>query len=127
MAEKEEKLILVIDDDRDMLEAIKIMLESAGFAVGLAVDGKQGLEKVEELNPDLIIVDMMMETVDAGVKVAEKIKKMKSAVPIFLLSSIGEATSYNLDTSAIGFAGVIQKPLMPSMLIPLLRKKLHIA
>ena len=42
MAENDKKLILVIDDDRDMLEAIKIMLETAGFAVGLAVDSTQG-------------------------------------------------------------------------------------
>ena len=127
MAENDKKMILVIDDDRDMLEAIKIMLETAGFTVGLAVDGKQGLEKVEELEPDLIIVDMMMETVDAGAKVAEKIKEMGFAAPIFLLSSIGEATSYNLDTQAMGFAGVIQKPVIPSMLIPLLKKKLGIS
>ncbi len=127
MAENDKKLILVIDDDRDMLEAIKIMLETAGFAVGLAVDSTQGLEKVEELKPDLILVDMMMETVDAGVKVAEKINEMGCKAPIFLLSSIGEATSYNLDISAIGFAGVIQKPIIPSMLIPLLKKKLDVA
>jgi CheY-like chemotaxis protein len=127
MAEDDKKLILVIDDDRDMLEAIKIMLETAGFAVGLAVDSTQGLEKVEELKPDLILVDMMMETVDAGVKVAEKIKETGCKAPILLLSSIGEATSYNLDISAIGFAGVIQKPIIPSMLIPLLKKKLGVA
>ena len=127
MGEDDKKLILVIDDDRDMLEAIKIMLETAGFAVGLAVDSTQGLEKVEELKPDLILVDMMMETVDAGVKVAEKIQEMGCKAPILLLSSIGEATSYNLDINAMGFAGVIQKPVIPSMLIPLLKKKLGIA
>ena len=127
MAEDDKKLILVIDDDRDMLEAIKIILETAGFAVGLAVDGKQGLEKVVELQPDLILVDMMMETVDAGVKVTEKIQELGYKAPIFLLSSIGEATSYNLDTIALGFAGVIQKPVIPSMLIPLFKKKLNIS
>ena len=127
MGEDDKKLILLIDDDRDMLEAIKIMLETAGFAVGLAVDSTQGLKKVEKLKPDLILVDMMMETVDAGVKVAEKIQEMGCKAPILLLSSIGEATSYNLDINAMGFAGVIQKPVIPSMLIPLLKKKLGIA
>lgn len=126
MTVNDKKLILVIDDDRDMLEAIKIMLETAGFEVGTATDGKQGLLKAEELKPDLIIVDMMMETVDAGVKVAEKIQEMGAKIPIFLLSSIGEATSYNLDTTAMGFAGVIQKPVIPAMLIPLLKKKLNL-
>jgi CheY-like chemotaxis protein len=127
MTVNDKKLILVIDDDRDMLEAIKIMLEIAGFEVGTAADGKQGLAQAEQLKPDLIIVDMMMETVDAGVKVAAKMQEMGGKIPIFLLSSIGEATSYNLDTSAMGFAGVIQKPVIPAMLIPLLKKKLNIS
>ena len=126
MAE-DKKMVLVIDDDRDMLEALKIMLDTAGFAVSTAVDGKDGMEKAERLNPDLILVDMMMETVDAGAKVAEKIKADNSETPIFLLSSIGEATSYNLDTAAMGFSGVLQKPVIPSVLIPLIKKKLHIS
>ena len=121
------KSILVIDDDKDILEAIRIMLETEDFAVETAADSKTGLEKVRKSCPDLILMDMMMETVDAGVKVAEEIKNTGCSAPILLLSSIGEATSYNLDTVAMGFAGVIQKPVIPSMLIPLLKKKMGIS
>ncbi|HUU26607.1 MAG TPA: response regulator [archaeon] len=121
-----QKLILVIDDDRDILEAIRIMLETAGFGVETAIDSMHGLAKVKETNPNLIIVDMMMETVDAGVKVTEELKNTGCSAPILLLSSIGEATSYNLDIASMGFAGVIQKPVMPSVLIPLIRRKLNI-
>ena len=120
------KLILVIDDDRDILEAIRIMLETEGFTVETALDGKRGLEKVKAVNPDLILVDMMMEAVDAGVKVAEEIKKTACKAPVILLSSIGDATYYNLDIEAMGFAGSIQKPVIPSTLIPLIKKKLNI-
>jgi len=126
MATSEQKLILVIDDDKDILEAIKIMLETEGFAVDIALNGKDGLEKATKSCPDLILVDMMMETVDAGAKVAEQIKDSGCKVPILLLSSISEATSYNLDIDAMGFAGSIQKPIMPAVLIPLIKQKVGI-
>lgn len=124
MATSEQKLILVIDDDKDILEAIKIMLETEGFTVETAQNGKVGLEKASKTCPDLILVDMMMETVDAGVKAAEKIKNSGCNAPILLLSSISDATTYNLDINAMGFAGSIQKPIMPAVLIPLIKHKL---
>ena len=124
MATSEQKLVLVIDDDKDIMEAIKIMLETEGFAVETALNGKVGLEKATENCPDLILVDMMMETVDAGAKVAEEIKNSGCKAPILLLSSISDTTSYNLDINAMGFAGSIQKPVMPSVLIPLIKQKL---
>ena len=120
------KTILVIDDDRDMIESIKIMLETAGFEVITAEDGHAGFETALSNRPDLILCDMMMETVDAGAKVAGKIKDKLPEVPIYLLSSIGDTTNYNLDTSELGFSGVLQKPVMPSRLIPLIKKKLDI-
>ena len=126
MATVQNKTILVIDDDRDILEAIRIMLETEGFAVESASCGKEGLEKVGSSCPDLILVDMMMETVDAGAKVAEQIKNSGCKAPIILLSSIGDATSYNLDIAAIGLSGAIQKPVKPSVLIPLIKRKLQI-
>ena len=124
MATADQKLILVIDDDKDILEAIKIMLETEGFAVDTALNGKVGLEKTTKNSPDLILVDMMMETVDAGAKVAEEIKSTGCKAPILLLSSISDATSYNLDINAMGFGGSIQKPIMPAVLIPLIKQKL---
>ncbi|MEA1997508.1 MAG: response regulator, partial [Gemmatimonadota bacterium] len=88
--------------------------------------GKEGLEKSKDTDPALIIIDMMMESVDSGAKVTQQIKDSGCTAPIILLSSIGDATSYNLDTVAMGFDGVIQKPVMPSVLIPLIRKKLNL-
>ena len=126
MAEAKDKTILVIDDDRDILEAMKIMLETEGFSVVTAMDGQQGLEKALQAGPDLILADMMMETVDAGAKVAVKIKESGCKAPIILLSSIGDATSYNLDITGLGFEGCLQKPVIPAVLFPLIRKKLNL-
>ncbi|OGG03285.1 MAG: hypothetical protein A3F83_02510 [Candidatus Glassbacteria bacterium RIFCSPLOWO2_12_FULL_58_11] len=124
MESSSRKTILVIDDDKDMIEAIRIMLETEGFVVETASTGREGLEKVSKACPDLILVDMMMETVDAGVKVAEQIKNSNCGAPILLLSSISDATSYNLDIAALGLSASIQKPVMPGVLIPLIRQKL---
>lgn len=124
MITPDQKLILMIDDDKDILEAIKIMLETEGFAVDTALNSKVGLEKVTKTCPDLILVDMMMETVDAGAKITEEIKNSGCNAPILMISSISDATSYNLDITAIGFSGLIQKPIMPAVLIPLIKQKL---
>ncbi len=124
MTTPDQKLILMIDDDKDILEAIKIMLETEGFAVDTALNSKVGLEKVTKTCPDLILVDMMMETVDAGAKITEEIKNSGCNAPILMISSISDATSYNLDITAIGFSGLIQKPIMPAVLIPLIKQKL---
>ncbi|MFH1068431.1 MAG: response regulator [Candidatus Glassbacteria bacterium] len=118
------KTILLIDDDRDILEALKIMLETEGFTVQTASNGQQGVEIVKKSCPSLVLVDMMMETVDAGAKVAEQIKSTGCNCPVLLLSSIGDATSYNLDIAEIGLAGAIQKPVRPQVLIPLIKRKL---
>jgi len=126
MATTQNKKILVVDDDKDIMEAIRIMLETEGFEVESANCGKDGLELAIASCPDLILVDMMMETVDAGARVAEQIKNSGCKAPIILLSSIGDATSYNLDISAIGLSGAIQKPVKPNVLIPLIKRKLKI-
>ncbi len=69
---------------------------------------------------------MMMETVDASAKTAEQIKDSGCKAPVILLSSIGESTSYNLDINEIGLSGALQKPVKPSMLISLIKRKLQI-
>jgi len=55
-----EKKILIIDDDIDLVEAMRLTLESAGFNVMDAQEGQKGLEKVKNENPDLILLDVMM-------------------------------------------------------------------
>ena len=57
---------------------------------------------------------MMMERVDSGSKVAEELRKKNMKVPIFLLSSIGNATASNIEIDKLGFNGVFQKPVDPT-------------
>ena len=59
--------ILMIDDDPDIITAIRIPLEASGYEFYQACSGQEGLEKVKEVNPDLIILDVMMETATEGI------------------------------------------------------------
>ncbi len=121
------KTVLVIDDDPDIIDSIKVILESSGFAVATAMSGQEGIDVALSAKPDLILCDMMMERIDAGSKVAEELKKNKSfSAPIFLLSSIGDATATNIEIDKLGFNGVFQKPVNPEQLISTIKKSLGI-
>jgi len=124
MAQK--KKILVIDDDPDITDSIKVILEKNNFEVNIVREGKKGAEAVDKNKPDLVLCDMMMEEVDTGTKVAQEIKKKHSALPIFLLSSIGTATASNVEIQKLGFNGVFQKPIYPEQLISTIKKALKI-
>lgn len=66
-AEKAKKKLLVVDDDPDIVTLIKYQLESEGYQIHTAFDGLQALERVAELRPDLIVLDIMMPKVDGWV------------------------------------------------------------
>ena len=118
------KMILIIDDDPDIIDSIKVILESSGFAVTTAMSGQEGIDALMANKPDMILCDMMMERIDAGTKVAEELKKKNITAPIFLLSSIGDATASNIEIDKLGFNGVFQKPVNPEQLIASIKKTL---
>lgn len=76
--------ILIIEDDADIREGIRILLESEGFSVEEAENGKQGLEKLSE-ETGLVILDIMMPGM-SGLRVCEEIRK-KSYVPVLFLTA----------------------------------------
>jgi len=121
-----QKTVLIIDDDVDIRASIRIVLEAAGFSVGEAGDGKEGLKVAEEVKPDAIIIDLMMETVDAGSKVSTQLKEKGFKGPMYLLSAAGDAVRYNIDAKELGLAGIFQKPINHEVLINTLKKALKI-
>jgi two-component system alkaline phosphatase synthesis response regulator PhoP len=89
MAEK--KLILVVDDDPDFVEAVQVILENGGYEVRIAYDGKEGVESVAERRPDLIVLDVMMPVMN-GHEACAKIKSNKETedIPIILLTAVAD-------------------------------------
>ncbi len=120
------KKILVIDDDPDITDSIVAILTAAGFEAHSASDGNEGIDAVERLKPDLVLCDMMMEQIDAGTKVAGKIREKDTELPVYLLSSIGAATAGNIELDRLGFNGVFQKPVSPDHLVATIRKALNV-
>lgn len=94
------KTILVIDDDIDYLEQMKIQLSSFGFKPIIAESQKEGEEKINEFKPDLAIVDMMMENQDSGFIFCYKLKKKYPDVPIIIATAVTAETGmiFSLNT-----------------------------
>jgi len=124
--QNEEKTVLIIDDDADIRASMRIVLEAAGFSIGEAGDGEEGLKVAQKVNPDAVIVDLMMETVDAGSKVSAKLKESGFKGPIYLLSAAGDTVRYNIDAKELGLDGIFQKPINHEILISTLKTKLNI-
>lgn len=118
-------LILCIDDDPDILESLRIVLEANDYEVTTAESGEAGLRSYREEPPDLVIVDLMMEEIDAGTSFVRELKAMGNTAPVYMLSSTGDSLTTTTDFSALGLTGVFQKPINPDMLLALLKAKLR--
>jgi CheY-like chemotaxis protein len=121
----DKKTILVIDDDPDILDSVEAILDAHGFEVVTAANASDGIARVQDSSPDLVLCDMMMEQIDAGSKVSRHIKENNPNLSVYLLSSIGTATAQNVEIDKIGFDGVFQKPISPDILIQSIQKALR--
>ena len=89
-----------------------------------AESAEVGLRVFTEEEPDAVIVDLMMEEVDAGVRFARELQIRRSEVPIFMLSSVGDNFNLTTDYSTLGLAGIFQKPMTKDTLLNVLRETL---
>ncbi|HOP26301.1 MAG TPA: response regulator [Candidatus Sabulitectum sp.] len=122
--------VLLVDDDPDFIEANSIILEASGFEVLTASSGAEGLKKVEEEKPDLVVLDVMMENTDEGFSVARKIrKKLHSDVPIIMLTSVSQATGYTFKPEEhpdfFPVDQFLEKPVPPTTLVKKIREALE--
>jgi DNA-binding response OmpR family regulator len=117
-------VILYIDDDPDYRDAVRAILESNGYSMAEAESAEDGLRVFEQSNPDLVIVDLMMEEIDAGTSFVKELHAKGSEVPIYMLSSVGDDLSLNTDYASLGLDGVFQKPIDAGTLLSVLGSKL---
>ena len=78
--------ILIIDDDPDIVESMRVVLESKGYKIDAAENGEKGLEKIRVDKPDLIILDVMLPGKD-GISVCQELRKKKIDVPVLILTA----------------------------------------
>lgn len=117
----EKPKILVVDDDPDIRRAITRVLESREYVVVTAVDGENGLDKIREERPDLLILDLLMPRKDGFAVVRELKESPKYArhakMPILILTSVREDASrrrYELETGLrMDVDDYVEKPIPP--------------
>jgi two-component system alkaline phosphatase synthesis response regulator PhoP len=125
-----EKKILIIDDDIDLVEAMRITLENAGFIVIDAQDGKKGLAKISAEAPDLVVLDVMMGSQDEGFFVAYEIRKdpVNGDLPIIMLTAVGQETGFTFDREKdedfLPVNEFIEKPVSPTRLTEVVKRNL---
>ncbi len=124
------KTILVIDDDIDLVEIIRVTLEREGFAVIDAQSGERGLALAQSERPDLILLDVMMGHVDEGFQTAYALRQDErtAEIPILMLTAVTDRTGFDFDPARdkdfLPVDEFIQKPLGPRQLVDLVRKHL---
>jgi CheY-like chemotaxis protein len=121
-SDKMAKKILIVDDEKDLLDMLSFRLQSNGFEVSSALDGPSGIEKAKSDKPDLIILDLMMPKMD-GYEVAKKLKKdtATSNIPIIVLTA-AVTPDLNQKVCQVYAADCITKPFEPKDLIEKINK-----
>jgi CheY-like chemotaxis protein len=116
--------ILIIDDDPDITEAMTVVLENHGYKVCSAPDGSVGLERLREIRPDLIVLDVMMRTSREGFELARELKHSAAHkdIPILLLTAVKQKTGLDFksaagDESWLPVEAYLDKPVRPDVLL----------
>lgn len=126
---EQKKKILMIDDDVNLVNVIKLVLEAKSFEFAAAYSAAEGLTKITEFNPDLIILDVIMEDFVAGFRVVSELRTggpnskyaAYSAIPILMLTSVTAKSNVNFSdkvgTALLPVDAFIEKPVKPAELL----------
>lgn len=111
------KKILVVDDDAELVELVSFNLKQAGYAVGTASDGVEALKKARTLEPDLIVLDIMMPELD-GFAVCEILRRdrVTASIPIMMLTALSSELGRMAGLGS-GATDFLTKPFSPRLLI----------
>lgn len=118
--------ILIIDDDRDFTESVRIVLQSEGYQVRAAPNAQEGLERIQQKVPDLIVLDVMMTTDTEGFDLAYKLNRDENFknIPILMATSFPQKMAEQGPDSFQHILGeswpvsrFLEKPLHPDVLL----------
>jgi DNA-binding response OmpR family regulator len=117
------KRILLVDDDYEIIESMRMLLESKGYAVLIARDGNQGLAMAERENPDLLILDMMMPK-RSGFLVLEKLRRSRPEPMRIIMITANEGSRHKAYAEMLGVDDYIRKPFAMDRLLESVEKLL---
>ena len=115
------KKVLVVDDEPDTLELVKLVLESGGFEAILANNGKEAMAKIEITRPDLVLLDIMMPEMD-GWDVFRRIREKNPAIPVAILTAKAQNIDKLLGLHVLKADDYITKPFGKNELIGKVKK-----
>lgn len=124
------KIILLVDDDTDLVESNKILLEGEGYTVYTASDGKSGVEEAKKVKPDLMILDVMMAHDTEGFDISRSVAKVPEleGLQVIMLTGIREKKNlpfgFEPDEMWLPCKAVLEKPIAPDKLLAEVRKVL---
>ena len=117
LAEPQEKLILVVDDEETILEFLKYYLKEQGFKVETASDGQQALEKIKNNKPDLVILDAMLPK-KSGYEIVKTLQREYREIPVIIITGyfrdVETQMMFKLEPNVKEF---LTKPIQPDFLI----------
>ena len=123
MAKK--KKILLVDDEIDFVELVRVRLENSNYEVIVAYDGEEGLERAEQEHPDLIILDILLPKI-SGFDICRKLKFDENfkKIPIIMLTAKFQQSDKKFGI-AMGADAYMTKPFEPQALIEKIRELLN--
>ncbi|MBN1300304.1 MAG: response regulator [Melioribacteraceae bacterium] len=111
-------LIAIIDDDPDIIEASSLVLKSKGHDILSAGNPDDGFKIVEENNPDLIILDVMMDEPDDGFFLAQKFRREGFETPILMYTSVSKTIGFEYGAGEmVPVDDFVEKPISPDQLV----------
>ena len=112
--------VLIVDDEFGVAEVLQSILEDEGYRVVTAINGKQGLSRLAEVTPDLVMLDYMMPIMD-GTKTLATIRAdaAHGKLPIIMMSSLDEAT---VRSTAREYTSFLRKPFRAAAVVDLVAK-----
>lgn len=111
--------VLIVDDDPDIVEASQLFLQKEGHEVASAGSRQEGLRMVERFQPDLLILDVMMEQPDDGFTMAQELRPKGLKLPILMLTSVATASglAFGPDDEMVPVDDFVPKPVEPDVLV----------
>ena len=111
--------VLIVDDDPDIVEASQLFLEREGYQIETANNRRDGMQKVETFQPDLLILDVMMEHPDDGFTMAQDLRRLGKKFPILMLTSVSSVSglAFDKDPEMVPVDDFQAKPVEPAILI----------
>jgi len=111
--------VLIVDDDPDIVEASQLFLEKEGHQIETANNRGDGMKKVESFQPDLLILDVMMEQPDDGFAMAQDLRRLGKTFPILMLTSVASASglAFDKDSEMVPVDDFQAKPVEPATLV----------